>query len=140
MKKVLFVLVLIAVIAAAFLFRCGSGFGFGSGLGTGSGKDDGDGNDAVVKIEEEAAESNTEEAAKSIDHEEDSKEIIVKVSVAGSDYFYENEKIELDMLLQEIKKIEGSYVVEIKDEQASKKAYEALIRALKEDGIRYIEK
>ena len=61
-------------------------------------------------------------------------------SVSGNDYFYDNEKIELETLLQRIKKTEGRYVVEIKDEQASKKAYQALIKAFKKDGISYTEK
>ena len=141
MKKVLGALVIIAVLVLGGLTRCTAGIGLGFGLGPGRGNRDGNNpvevNDAN---EEQEAEPESEDTAESSDGENESNETIIKVSVAGSDYFYENEKIELDLLLQRIKMTEGRYVVEIKDEQASKKAYEALIKALKKDGISYTEK
>ena len=42
--------------------------------------------------------------------------------------------------MQKLSELDGNYVVEVKDEQASKNAYEALIKALEERGIAYTEK
>lgn len=142
MKKVLGALIIIAVIVLGGFTRCTAGIGLGLGLGPGRGN--GDGNNPIEvnndANEEQVAETESEDTAESSDVENENKETIIKVSVAGSDYFYENEKIELDLLLQRIKKTEGRYVVEIKDEQASKKAYEALIKSLKKENISYTEK
>lgn len=140
MKKLLAVLVLIIGIAAVVLTRCGGGFGLGLGFGTGKG--DGDGNMAVNVSDEKVEDSEAPEADNSDESTDESKneETILKVTVVENDYFYENEKTRLNTLMDRIKETDGDYVVEIKDEQASKNAYEALIEELKEDGIEYTEK
>lgn len=138
MKKLLVVLVLIIGIAAVVLTRCGGGFGLGLGFGTGKG--DGDGNMAVNVSDEKVEDSEAPEADNSDESTDESEETILKVTVVENDYFYENEKTRLNTLMDRIKETDGDYVVEIKDEQASKNAYEALIEELKEDGIEYTEK
>lgn len=138
MKKLLAVLVLIIGIAAVVLTRCGGGFGLGLGFGTGKG--DGDGNMAVNVSDEKVEDSEAPEADNSDESTDESEETILKVTVVENDYFYENEKTRLNTLMDRIKETDGDYVVEIKDEQASKNAYEALIEELKEDGIEYTEK
>ena len=138
MKKLLAVLVLIIGIAAVVLTRCGGGFGLGLGFGTGKG--DGDGNMAVNVSVEKVEDSEAPEADNSDESTDESEETILKVTVVENDYFYENEKTRLNTLMDRIKETDGDYVVEIKDEQASKNAYEALIEELKEDGIAYTEK
>lgn len=141
MKKLLGVIVIVVAIAAGILFSC-SGIGFGSGLGLGVRSNNGDGDNRsginTNAEQEEAAETNG--TVESATDEQENKEIIIKVSVVENDYFYENEKIDLNSLLQVIKKTEGNYVVEVKDEQASKNAYEALINALSDNGIVYAER
>ena len=138
MKKLLAVLVLIIGIAAVVLTRCGGGFGLGLGFGTGKG--DGDGNMAVNVSDEKVEDSEAPEADNSDESTDESEETILKVTVVENDYFYENEKTRLNTLMDRIKETDGDYVVEIKDEQASKNAYEALIEELKKDGIAYTEK
>lgn len=140
MKKLLAVLVLIIGIAAVVLTRCGGGLGLGLGFGTGKG--DGDGNKAINVSDEKVEDSEAPEADNSDEStdESESEKTILKVTVVENDYFYENEKIRLNTLMDRIKETDGDYVVEIKDEQASKNAYEALIEELKEDGIAYTEK
>ena len=136
MKKILVLLPVIIIIVVLLFFR--GGFGFG----TGNGKRNGDRNTSAYEEQTDASinESEEKEAVDSGNDNNEAKEKTIKISVAGNDYFYENEKIELDSLLQKISEFDGNYVVEVKDEQASKNAYEALIKALEEKGIAYIEK
>ena len=132
MKKLIGIVLAIAIIAA-ILFIFGGKFGFGLGNRNGNG--------AVESVEQDNnIDSEQAGVTESADSKEDNIDNTVKVSVAGNDYFYDNEKIELDTLIQKISEIEGHYVVEVKDEQASKNAYEALINALEDNGIAYTEK
>lgn len=140
MKKILTIVVVIIVVAVLLLL--GAGLGFGKGNGKGDGKGDGS-----AKVENSQNIADNEEN-KTIDVDDvsdkasEGKEnsIAVKVSIVGNEYFYDNERLSLDELVAEIKKIDDNIVVEIKDDNASLKAYNAMIDALEENSINYIEK
>lgn len=68
------------------------------------------------------------------------EKLSVAVSVVESSYFYQNQKVTLEDLLAQLKKLEGAYIVEITDDNASLNAYNSLIDALKENSILYTEK
>ena len=68
------------------------------------------------------------------------EKLSVAVSVVESSYFYQNQKIELEELLAQLKKLEGEYIVEITDDNASLNAYNKLVETLKENNILYTEK
>ena len=57
-----------------------------------------------------------------------------------SDYFYNNDRIELDDVESMLKATTGEFIVEIKEDKASLKAYNKLVEKLEELGVNYIEK
>ena len=130
MKKILFFLVIVLVIL--FLFTT-----FGMGLGIGSGG-------FATRSEQTEADNQSEPKDEGQTDKEstdsENEETVLKISVVENDYFYDNERIELDDLTREITEIQDDYIVEIKDEKASKNAYDALVETLDENGINYIEK
>lgn len=139
MKKVIGCLGTIIIVALVLtlilsLGSCGAGFGFG----TGNGKGDSSGGrtmntDAQMEDDDPKAESTDNAVA-------DSETIIVKVSVVESDYFYQNTKFTLENLIEELKSIEGDFVVEVTDANSSLKAYNKIIKSLEENFIDYTEK
>ena len=131
MKKILLVIVVIVIIAIAAMLGLGLGFGNGSGDGKGDGKPNTVQEDSKIDESEKPTEKNAEE---------DNKEVIIKVSVVGNEYFYENERITLDDFISKVKEIEGDLVVEVKDDKASLKAYNSLIDRLEELKASIIEK
>lgn len=112
-------------------------FVFGGGHGNGKG-------DGTVTVQEE---STTEPSERSDEQEGNSQDndIVadtatnIKVSVVGNDYFYENERISLDDFITKIKE-EGEILVEVRDDNASLKAYNSLINKLKEFKIPFTER
>ncbi len=119
-----------SVIAAgllAVLALLGGGIGFGAGNGTGFGN-----SDEGSRIEENQDDYNEDNGF--------SEEIILAVTVSGNDYFYENEKILLEDLLEKVKEIESEVLVEVKDEDASFNAYQNLLDKLDELNVNYREK
>ena len=72
--------------------------------------------------------------------ENDSEDTIIKVSVVGNEYFYENERVSLDDFISKLEKLEGEVVVEVKDDKASLRAYNNLIEKLEELKISFTEK
>lgn len=131
MKKILLVIVVIVIIAIAAMLGLGLGFGNGSGDGKGDGKPNTVQEDSKIDESEKPTEKNAEE---------DNKGVVIKVSVVGNEYFYENERITLDDFISKVKEIEGDLVVEVKDDKASLKAYNSLIDRLEELKASIIEK
>ena len=131
MKKILLVIVVIVIIAIAAMLGLGLGFGNGSGDGKGDGKPNTVQEDSKIDESEKPTEKNAEE---------DNEGVIIKVSVVGNEYFYENERITLDDFISKVKEIEGDLVVEVKDDKASLKAYNSLIDRLEELKASIIEK
>lgn len=129
MKKILLILVAIVIIIIAVMLGLGLGFGKGSGDGNGDGKAN-----AVQEV------SKIEEITEKELAEEDDKGTIMKISVVGNEYFYENERILLEDFISKVKEIEGNLIVEVKDDKASLKAYNRLIDQLDELKISITEK
>ena len=106
-KVILIVLLIVAVIAAVcyFVFRGG----------------DGNGNDGTQSAAEPAA---------VVDSGIKELEVMV-VSIKGNEYYYENNKIELEGIKKVLDEHESLSTVHIVDEEASEKAYRELTEYLK---------
>lgn len=103
-------------------------YAFG-GKGIGGGKGDGEGSESV------SAESSISE-----DLQPETESVnYINVTVSGSDYLYDNQKMTVDELISELNSIGEKFPVKITDDGASLKAYDNLVSALKENDIRYIE-
>ena len=135
------VLIVVAVFIVAFML----GYGIGLGVGNGMGDDTGDGNTAVESSAEVVEEQEEEEVE--AENEEKTTEVgvettrIIEVTIVGSDYFYENERIIFDDLIAVIAEAEaeGELVVKIVDDNASLNAYDALINKLEDMYVDYTE-
>ena len=137
MKKILAIIVVIVVIAVVAMLGIGLGFGKGSGDGSGDGKTN-TSQEAINTEEHNTVEEQTEVEQDGV--ENDSEDTIIKVSVAGNEYFYENERVSLDDFISKLEKLEGEVVVEVKDDKASLRAYNNLIEKLEELKISFTEK
>ena len=141
--KTLIIIVLIAVIIGLILF------GRGIGIGKGSGDGEGDGNSVIETRAETAPETESnivvEEKVEVTPVEQETEKTdtvegaIVQINVVEREYYYKNERITLDEFIKTVKKIEGKLVVEIKDDNASLKAYNDLLERLDEENINYVE-
>lgn len=135
------VLIVVAVFIVAFMLGYGIGLGVGNGMGDGTG----DGNTAVESSAEVAEEQEEDEVE--AENEEKTTEVgaettrIIEVTIVGSDYFYENERIIFDDLIVVIAEAEaeGELVVKIVDDNASLNAYDALINKLEDMYVDYTE-
>jgi len=123
--------------------------GIGAGKGNGAGDGEGDGNTKIVTNQESAADEENdtiieEEDVETQEENENANDTlegaVVKISVFGNEYLHESERITLDDFIIMIKSIDGDVVVQIKDDNASLKAYNALIDRLEEENISYVEK
>lgn len=121
MKKILSLLVIIIIIVIMSLFKFG--FGFGSGNGSGDKNANTVQNKSTVKTNEEVSKTMSEDS---------NKGIVMKVSVVGNDYFYNNERISLDDFVSKVKETSGDISVEVKDDGASLRAYNDIINRLKD--------
>lgn len=124
MKKL--ILVVIVFIAIAVIL------GFCVGFGNGDGK--------TNTIQEDSKTEESEGPTEKNSAEDDNKRVVIKVSVVGNEYLYENERISLDDFISKVKEIEGNLVVEVKDDKASLKAYNSLIDRLEELKVTITEK
>lgn len=122
MKKILLIIIVIVVIVICFGIGCGLGFGNGKGNGSGS-----------VEVEEEKTEEVT------LVEESKTETRVLLITVVENDYFYENERINIEDFVKEIEDIEDEFVIEIKDDKASLKAYNKLLDTLDEMNVDYIE-
>ena len=137
MKKILAIIVVIVVIAVVAMLGIGLGFGKGSGDGSGDGKTN-TSQEAINTEEHNTVEEQTEVEQDGV--ENDSEDTIIKVSVVGNEYFYENERVSLDDFISKLEKLEGEVVVEVKDDKASLRAYNNLIEKLEELKISFTAK
>ena len=121
------------VIIVAFIFKFGSGFGFGKGNG-----DIGNTQHEVSKIKKNQDKDEVKEEQRSSNTE--SHTLMLKVSVINNEYFYDNNRISLDDFINKVKETETDKIVEVKDDNASLKAYNALLDKLKELKVSFIER
>ena len=136
-KKKVSLIVVVLIVGVVVLIIMGKGIGFGKG--------EGDGNTKVKTTHEENAtiENDTidEEITAQNDNAIDANMgAVIKVSVVGNEYFYENERISLEEFINKVGEIDGDVVVEVKDDNASLKAYNSIINELKGKNINYVEK
>ncbi|MBQ5918766.1 MAG: hypothetical protein IIW92_09420 [Lachnospiraceae bacterium] len=126
MKKIISLIIILVVVAIALTVgNCGgSGSGDGDGGGNGSGSGEG-------------AENTT---AGEVSTEDDFNGVVYAITVVESDYFYNNDRVELTDIESMVKATSGEFIVEIKEDKASLKAYNKLVEKLEELGVKYIEK
>lgn len=118
-------LIIILIIIAAILALLGH---FGLGFDFGDGKGNGDGE--VKKSVESVADVETTAPDDDIDY--------LELTVSGSSYIYRNSEYTLDDLIAELR-TEEDIKVRIRDDNASKSAYDQLVEALSYNGITYDE-
>lgn len=116
-----------AVVAVILLLLGGLGFGTQFGLGNGGGTGSGTENSS------QGSENNSGESEKF-------DGIIFEISVVENDYFYKNDRITIDDFVKVLEETKDEYIVEVKDDNASLKAYNTLIDKLKELNVSYVEK
>lgn len=114
-------LVVVAIVAVVGFLT--DGFGLGGGQGDG----EGEGNVSDTQSETEVSEPVVEELD------------FLNVTVSENEYLYQNSRLQLDELMDRLAADAADAKVKITDENASKRAYENLIAALKEKKIHYIE-
>ena len=145
--KTIIIIAIVAVIVGLIMY--GLGLGIGKGVGDGVG----DGNTKMVTSEEgindvendTIIEEEIEEVEEEITEEQNDANVddyegaIIYISVVESDYFYDNNRITLDDFITKVKEIESKLIVNIKDDNASRKSYDELIDRLKEEKIQYYE-
>ena len=127
-------------------------YGIGTGFGGGAGSGEGDGNSKVntngenedmIEVVEEDVIPTTKPKEKALEEQEGAdvfEGAILAIIVVGNDYFYDNERILLEDFIAIVKEVEGKLVVEVKDDNASLKAYNSLLDSLDEINIDYVEK
>ena len=140
--SVLLFIVIVAVVAGFIYFIM---HGLGKGIGNGAGDNEGDGNTTISTTQESAAyEENDKIIEKDLEGEENSLDnfegAVIQINVVENEYFYENERITLDEFVNKTKQIDGDFVVEVKDDNASLNAYNDLIDRLEKEAVRYVEK
>lgn len=130
---VLGVILLIAVIGAVglgayFVIKYFSGHGNGNGSGS-------DNIDAPAVTDVSSVVVSETIPVTTIETE---IEEYVSITVSGNDYIYQDAKMNLNSIIDEIKKNQN-ISVKIKDQDASKKAYDSLVENLKANSIHYID-
>lgn len=131
LSTVIIIILLILIAIAVFLFLKG-GFGFGNGSGNGNGN-----SEAAVPANAEVSSEATAETTVSIETQETK---YFEITVSGNSYIFQNVPYErLDELINTITSLDEKYDVKIKNEEASKNAYDNLVDALKENGFAVIE-
>lgn len=136
MKKLISMIIVLVIIAGALTIgNClgwGKGNGNGSGDGTGNGNGNGNGTgQETVAAGEDVSGSETEDKYCGA---------IYAITVAENDYFYDNNRMELDDIEKMLKESEGEKIVEIKEDKASIKAYNKLVELLEGLKVDYVEK
>lgn len=131
------------VVAVVVLICFGIGGGFGGGAGSGNSK-------VMVSDENSTAKEVVEEVTSTSEPIEETSEVqdgedvfdgaVLAINVVGNDYFYNNERISLEDFMAISKDAEGKLVVEVKDDNASLKAYNNLLDGLDAVNIEYVEK
>jgi len=109
-------------------------FGSGGGEGGGKGDSEGAGNSSKPTTQEEVVDKDDKEQG-----EDAFDGAILKITVMENEYFYENERITVDEFGDIIKDIDGELIVHIKDDNASKNAYDKLLDKLDSMYVDYVE-
>lgn len=124
---IIIILIIVAVLVVLYFMK---GFGLG-GTGSGSGENSTASSADVSSSVEESTESS----------EPDTEELTyINVTVSENEYIYQNKKISLDALVEQlIKDATDGVKVQITDENASKRAYDDLVAALDKNEIAYIK-
>ena len=115
-------IVAVIIIAVAIISLIGLGLGGGQGDGEGEGN---------VSAEESSETEVSDTEVKEL--------YFLEVTVSENEYLYQNSRLQLDELIDRLVADAADTKVKITDENASKRAYESLIAALKEKKIHYIE-
>ena len=140
MKKLLAILAFIVIaILIAIILLGGSGFGFGNGSGNGSGNGANSLSEAVSTSTTPAKQEVTKEIMPAVEEPDDNSERIISVSVVEGDYFYENQRIDLDDLEQLLEETDEKFIVEVTDDNATLKAYQKLLNKLEQMDVSYTE-
>ncbi|MDE6787706.1 MAG: hypothetical protein K2J47_00070 [Ruminococcus sp.] len=117
--------VVIAVVVIGVILYAFGGKGFGGGKGDG----DGERSNSLSEISSISESSQLE--TEGIEY--------INITVSGSDYLFQNRKMTVDELIAELNNSDEKFPVKITDDDASIKAYDALVKALKDNNVRYIE-
>ncbi|MGN1106255.1 MAG: hypothetical protein ACI4RH_06350 [Huintestinicola sp.] len=138
LSTVIIIILLILIAIAVFLFLKG-GIGFGNGSGNGNGN-----SEAAVPANAEVSSEAQSETPETQSETSESIEIqetkYFEITVSGNSYIFQNVPYEsLDELINTITSLDEKYDVKIKNEEASKNAYDNLIDALKENSFAVIE-
>ena len=132
MKKVFGILIILIIAALIFALLYFKGFG---GFGKDSGenkKDDTSVSETAEKKTEATTEPNTEEK---------SDEKTASITVSGRDYLFDNEKVSLEKLAEEIAKLDKETRISITyDDTAAKNTMDDLTDKLDELGYKNYEK
>lgn len=135
MKKVLgflLLLVIIALIIFLFIFKGFGGFGKDSGKGKGE--------DKSIPVTSEEVEKTTAEKAEST-IVRDRRPEGAEITVSGHDYLFNNEKVSLDELVDEISKLDKDALITISsDDTAAKNTVDELTDKLDELGYKNYNK
>lgn len=144
---VLGVVIIIAIVAVVAVVAYVIWHGKGKGIGNGAGDGKGDGNTKVITNQTSSSneESNTvvEEKKETQEQNENAMDTfegtIIDISVYENDYLFNNENISLNELISKLQSIDGKIVIRIKDDNASLRAYDTLIKRLKKEKVDYVE-
>ena len=117
--------VVIAVVVIGVILYAFGGKGFGGGKGDG----DGERSNSLSEISSISESSQLE--TEGIEY--------INITVSGSDYLFQNRKMTVDELIAELNNSDEKFPVKINDDDASIKAYDVLVKALKDNNVRYIE-
>lgn len=143
--KNLLIAALAITVVVLICYGIGGGFGGGAGAGEGFGNSKikvSDESSTVTEVVEEVTPT-TEPIEESLEMQEGEdvfEGAVLAINVVGNDYFYNNERITLEDFMVIAKEIEGKLVVEVKDDNASLKAYNNLLDELDAVNIDYVEK
>lgn len=123
MKKFIIFLLIVAVIGVIVYFALNGGFGSGEGNGS--------------KSNQEQSEDNNTKSGQ--DKDANNGANVLKISVSGNEYVYENERVSLDDFMAEVSKAGETVSVEVKNDNASLNAYNDLLNKLKDANISFSE-
>lgn len=140
------IIVIVAIVATVAVVGYLIWKGRGLGIGNGAGNGEGDGNTQIVTNQEKSSDEETNVVDEEVEtHEQNDDAIdefdgdVVKITVSENEYVYDSEKTTLDDFIAFLNQKDGEFIVKIKDENASLKAYNALIDLLEENHIQYVE-
>lgn len=115
--------IVLALVVVGVLIYAFGGKGFGGGMGGGEGSN-------FVPADVSISDSSQPET-QAIEY--------MEITVSGSDYIFQNKKLTAEEIIAELNSLEEKMSVKITDDGASIKAYDTLVKSLKDNNIRYIE-